>query len=66
MSDEKPTSGYYFATPRGDDDCLDALTYEIVYLYFDGRWSIARPGLAGAEQPERWTLLRKIGSPYEH
>ena len=63
---EKPTTGYYFAVPRDDDDCLDGLTYEIVYLYFDGKWSVVRAGMSGLEPMEQWNLLRKIGSPHDH
>lgn len=54
------TSGYYVASPVDDDDCLDALPYEIVYLYYDGNWSIVRPGMSGCEPVEQWNLLKRI------
>jgi len=38
------TSAYYWAKPKGQDMWLDACP-EIVYLYFDGHWSVYRPGL---------------------
>lgn len=66
MTEEESQVGYWFAMPHGDDDCLDARTYEIVYVYFDGKWQVIRPGLVGSESLERWNLLRKIGTPYEH
>ena len=54
------TAGYYFATPIGDEDCLDAKPYEIVYLYFDGSWQVIRPGLVKSEDPSRWNLFKKV------
>lgn len=53
------TAGYYFATPIGDEDCLDGKPYEIVYLYFDGSWQVIRPGLVKSEDPSRWNLFKE-------
>ena len=36
-------ASYYWAKPNNPDSWLDS-TPEIVYLYFDGKWSVIRPG----------------------
>jgi hypothetical protein len=46
--------GYYHAIPRNRDDWLDAVP-EIVYVYFDGKWSAIRPGIS------RGALLSDFG-----
>jgi hypothetical protein len=38
-------SGYYHAIPVHRDSRLDGNPIEVVYLYFDGRWSVCRPGM---------------------
>lgn len=37
-------SGYYFAVPAERGDWLDGTAPEVVYLYFNGKWSVVRPG----------------------
>lgn len=49
-------AGYYFATPNGDEDCLDAKPYEVIY----GSWQVIRPGLTKSEDPNRWNLFKKV------
>ncbi len=36
-------SAYYWAVPKDRDDWLDG-TPEVVYLYYDGKRSVFRPG----------------------
>jgi hypothetical protein len=38
-------SGYYHAIPVDGYSRLDGEFIEVVYLYFDGRWSVCRPGM---------------------
>lgn len=35
--------GYFFATPKDSRDWLCGIP-EVVYVYFDGKWSVIRPG----------------------
>lgn len=36
--------GYYHVIPKDRDTWLDGGPTEVVYLYFDGKWSVIRPG----------------------
>lgn len=37
-------AGYWKAVPNDPDDIMDGLDFEIVYVYFDGKFSVRRIG----------------------
>lgn len=41
-------SAYYWAIPKDKDSWLDG-SIEVVYLYYNGKWMILRPGETKAE-----------------
>lgn len=49
--DHPKISAYYWAVPKDERDWLDG-TPEIVYVYFDGKWSVFRPGMKEASKFE--------------
>jgi len=42
---ERRLAGYWYVVPKDTDDILDGADYEIAYLYYDGKWSVYRPGV---------------------
>jgi len=55
----KVKCGYWKAIPN-DNDCLDALDYEVVYVYFDGKYSVYRMGMEQRFRLEDVKLIKLI------
>lgn len=53
-------SGYWFAVPDNPDSILDGMDYEIVYVYFDGKWSVMRPGESKREFLDNFGFISLI------
>lgn len=53
-------SCYWAAIPDDPDTILDGMDYEIVYVYFDGKWSVMRPGESKREPLSAFRFLCRI------
>lgn len=53
--DHPKISAYYWALPNNKDDWLDC-SPEVVYVYFDGKWSVIRPGIEKRSKFEDFSL----------
>jgi len=53
-------SGYWAAIPVDSDSILGAMDNEIVYVSFDGKWHVLRPGQSKAEPLSNFHFLREI------
>lgn len=63
LSREQRKSHYWAAIPDDTDSILDGWDYEIVYVYFDGRWSVYRPGSQRREPLTAFRFLFSINLP---
>jgi hypothetical protein len=55
-------SCYWAAIPNDPDNILDGMEYEIVYVYFDGKWSVMRPGESQREPLSAFRFICPIDS----
>lgn len=53
-TDPPQYSAYYWAVPENRASWLDC-SPEVVYVYFDGKWSVARPGKHRHDRIEDFT-----------
>ena len=60
---EQQKSHYWAAKPKDPDDILDGWAYEIVYVYFDGKWSVYRPGIKKREPLDNFRFLFMLNLP---
>lgn len=60
---EDRKSGYWVVTPDDDATWLDGRSQEIVYVYFDGKWSVLRMGEAKREKLEAFQFLYPVALP---
>lgn len=51
---------YWYAVPKSRDTILDAMEYEIVYVSFNGRWSVHRPGEADYHTVDEFLWIDKV------
>lgn len=56
-------SCYWAVVPDDIDTILDGNDYEIVYVYFDGKWSVMRPGKLQRELLSSFWFLKPIEQP---
>ncbi len=42
LPESKKKCGYWVAVPLDKDSILDSLEYEVVYVYFNGKWFVMR------------------------
>lgn len=49
---------YWIVEPKSLD-CLDSLPFEIVYVYFDGKFKVYRPGLEKPFATEEFLYYKK-------
>jgi hypothetical protein len=57
---DEQKSCYWAAIPDNQDSILDGMEYEIVYVYFDGKWSVMRPRESNPEPLLAFRFLAKI------
>ena len=57
---DEQKSCYWVAIPDDPDTILDGKEYEIVYVYFDGKWSVMRPGQSEREPLSLFRFLHPI------
>jgi hypothetical protein len=62
MQQSEQKSCYWAAIPNDPDNILDGMEYEIVYVYFDGKWSVMRPGESQRESLSAFRFLCPIDS----
>jgi hypothetical protein len=53
-------SGYWFAVPDNPDNILDGMDYEIVYVYFDGKRCVMRPGESKRESLDNFGFVSLV------
>ena len=61
-------SAYYWAIAKNQDSWLDGSAAEVVYLYFDGKWSVMRPAEKERESPTNfaWWSDCPVAEPDKH
>ncbi len=52
LPEERKKCGYWVAVPHDEDSILDGLQYEVVYVYFNGKWFVMRMA------DNRWYALK--------
>jgi len=53
-------SGYWKAIPNDETTWLDGGDFEIVYVYYDGKWSVMRCGESTRERLEDFWWLGQV------
>lgn len=63
LSRKEQKSHYWAAIPDNPDTILDGWDYEVVYVYFDGKWCVYRMGQQERESLEAFRFLFILNLP---